>query len=68
MTSLKFQAIPERDACQQSLCPRKRPRPGPRRLSKRDRILDAAQQLFAQGGFDGVSMRDIAAQAGVGLP
>ena len=40
----------------------------PAAVSKRDRILDAAQQLFAQGGFDGVSMRDIAAQAGVGLP
>ncbi|MFT3719133.1 TetR family transcriptional regulator [Pseudorhodoferax sp.] len=37
-------------------------------LSKRDRILDAAEALFAKGGYDGVSMRDIAAQAGVGLP
>ena len=40
----------------------------PAAASKRDRILDAAEQLFAEGGFDGVSMRDIAAQAGVGLP
>lgn len=36
--------------------------------SKRERILDAAERLFAEGGFDGVSMRDIAAAAGVGLP
>lgn len=40
----------------------------PAATSKRDRILDAAELLFAKGGFDGVSMRDIAAQAGVGLP
>ena len=36
--------------------------------SKRERVLDAAEQLFAEGGFDGVSMRDIAAAAEVGLP
>ena len=36
--------------------------------SKRERILDVAQRLFADGGFDGVSMRDIANEAGVGLP
>ncbi|AJG19395.1 Transcriptional regulator, TetR family [Cupriavidus basilensis] len=36
--------------------------------SKRERVLDAAERLFAQGGFDGVSMRDIAAAAEVGLP
>ena len=36
--------------------------------SKRARILDVAQRLFADGGFDGVSMRDIANEAGVGLP
>ncbi|MET0379536.1 MAG: TetR family transcriptional regulator, partial [Spongiibacteraceae bacterium] len=34
----------------------------------RDRILDAAEQLFAECGFDGTSMRDIssAAQAELG--
>lgn len=37
-------------------------------VSKRERILDAAERLFAEGGFDGVSMRNIAAAAGVGLP
>lgn len=37
-------------------------------ISKRDRILDAAESLFSKAGFDGVSMRDIAAEAGVGLP
>jgi len=36
--------------------------------SKRERVLDAAERLFAEGGFDGVSMRDVAAAAGVGLP
>lgn len=36
--------------------------------SKRERVLDAAEGLFAEGGFDGVSMRDIAAAAAVGLP
>lgn len=37
-------------------------------VSKRERILDAAERLFAEGGFDGVSMRNIAAAAEVGLP
>ncbi|MDF3832340.1 TetR/AcrR family transcriptional regulator, partial [Cupriavidus basilensis] len=36
--------------------------------SKRERVLQAAERLFAEGGFDGVSMRDIAAAASVGLP
>lgn len=36
--------------------------------SKRERILDVAERLFAEGGFDGVSMRDIASAAEVGLP
>ncbi|WP_175856469.1 TetR/AcrR family transcriptional regulator [Burkholderia anthina] len=36
--------------------------------SKRERVLDAAERLFAEGGFDGVSMRDIATTAQVGLP
>ncbi|CAD6547391.1 TetR/AcrR family transcriptional regulator [Paraburkholderia sabiae] len=37
-------------------------------VSKRERILDVAERLFAEGGFDGVSMRDIASAAEVGLP
>lgn len=37
-------------------------------VSKRDRVLDAAERLFAEGGFDGISMRDIATAAEVGLP
>ena len=36
--------------------------------SKRERVLDVAERLFAEGGFDGVSMRDIASAAEVGLP
>lgn len=33
--------------------------------SKRDRILDVAEELFAKHGFDGVTMRQIASGAGV---
>lgn len=33
--------------------------------SKRDRILDVAEELFAKHGFDGVTMRQIANGAGV---
>lgn len=40
----------------------------PHQTSKRERILDAAERLFAEGSFDGVSMRDIAAAAEVRLP
>ncbi len=34
---------------------------------KRTHILDAAEQLFAEKGFDGTSVRDIASQANVNL-
>jgi AcrR family transcriptional regulator len=34
-------------------------------VSKKERILDAAEQLFAQRGYDGVTLRQIAARAGV---
>lgn len=33
--------------------------------SKKERIFDAAEQLFAQHGYDGVTLRQIAALAGV---
>lgn len=33
----------------------------------RDTILDAAQKVFAEKGYDGASIRDIAARAGVSL-
>lgn len=46
--------------------PAKRKRaPSQRSLETRARILDAAELLFAQGGFEGTSMRDIASAAGV---
>lgn len=34
--------------------------------STRDLILDAAEGLFAERGYAGVSMRDITAEAGLG--
>lgn len=37
----------------------------PKDLGKRAAILDAAKQLFTQHGFDGISMDQIAAEAGV---
>lgn len=33
--------------------------------AKRDRILDAAEHLFAERGFEGVTLRQIASKAGV---
>ena len=48
------------------------PRPGPGRpVGKRDTpsmILDAAEQLFADHGYDGTSLRDIADAVGVRVP
>jgi AcrR family transcriptional regulator len=44
--------------------------PNSRRLphgAARDRILDAAERLFAEAGLDGVSFRDLAGAAGVSL-
>lgn len=34
-------------------------------ISKSERILDAAEELFAQHGYDGVTLRQIASKAGV---
>ncbi|CAN7658392.1 CerR family C-terminal domain-containing protein [Caballeronia sp. LjRoot34] len=39
-----------------------------RDTEKRDRAILAAEKLFAQEGYHGVSMRDIAKEADVGLP
>lgn len=39
--------------------------PGSSDAPTRDRILDAAEALFAERGFDGASMRDVAAGAGL---
>ncbi|SLN67890.1 putative HTH-type transcriptional regulator TtgW [Falsiruegeria litorea R37] len=39
--------------------------PSARSLQTKARILDAAEQVFAARGFDGASIRDIAAEAGV---
>lgn len=37
------------------------------KVEKKDRILDAAEGLFAYHGYDGVTMRQIASKAGVDL-
>ena len=39
--------------------------PSKRSLATRERILDAAETVFSECGFDGASIRDIAAGAGV---
>lgn len=39
--------------------------PQKRALESRQKILDAAERVFAKGGFDGATVRDIAAEAGV---
>ncbi|WP_083101048.1 TetR/AcrR family transcriptional regulator [Pseudophaeobacter leonis] len=39
--------------------------PSKRSLATRERIFDAAEQLFAERGFEGASIRDIARMAGV---
>ncbi len=36
-----------------------------KKISKKERILDTAEELFAQHGFDGVTIRQIAGQAEV---
>lgn len=48
--------------------PRKPGRPkGGRSDQTRERILDAAEHLFADRGYDGTSIRDVASQAGLQL-
>ena len=39
--------------------------PSKRSLATRERIFDAAEQLFAERGFEGATIRDIARLAGV---
>ena len=34
---------------------------------RRDRVIDAAMQLAAEGGYDAVQMRDVATKADVAL-
>ena len=36
-------------------------------LDKRDQILEAAEELFAQKGFEGTSVRDLAKKAKVNV-
>lgn len=38
--------------------------PSQRSLATKDRVLDAAEKVFAAHGFDGATIRDIAAEAG----
>ena len=38
--------------------------PSQRALATRERVLDAAEKVFARSGFDGATIREIAAQAG----
>ena len=49
--------------------------PAPRRLPTRrggeitaERILDAAEALFAERGYDGATLRDVAARVGIRIP
>ncbi|WP_223692425.1 TetR/AcrR family transcriptional regulator [Leifsonia poae] len=48
--------------------PRTEPRRSARGLARREQILDAAGALFAEGGFAGVSLREIAARAELSHP
>ena len=39
----------------------------PNQAARRDRVLDAAMSLAAEGGYDAVQMRDVASRAQVAL-
>ncbi|MEO8103190.1 MAG: TetR family transcriptional regulator C-terminal domain-containing protein [Betaproteobacteria bacterium] len=65
----KAQAAPVRDRARRAtsatsgkVAPRK---PHPPRLDKEQAILDSAERLFAQYGFEGVSLESIAAAGGI---
>src|ERR1700690_363223 len=45
---------------------RRHPMTRPKRTTK-DKLMDAAEKLFARSGFHGTSLRDITAAAGVDL-
>src|SRR5512145_2065467 len=49
---------------------RRDPPPGPERRGEqtRERILDAAEALFADRGFEGTALRDVAARVGIRTP
>jgi TetR/AcrR family transcriptional regulator len=44
------------------------PRPRRKGAVTRERILDAAEELFAERGFDGTTLRDVAASVGLRNP
>ena len=56
---------PRRSDSESGTAPAKLAPGRPKDLAKRASILDAAKQMFTQHGFDGVSMDQIAAAAGV---
>lgn len=62
MTKTAQERIPLTDATSR---PQRQRAPSARSLQTRDRILDAAERVFARAGFDAAAMRDIAAEAGV---
>ena len=39
----------------------------PNQAARRQRVIDAAMKLAADGGYDAVQMRDVASEAGVAL-
>lgn len=45
----------------------RRSRPGSKGIARRETIMDAAEQLFAEKGYYGASMRDISQQSGAAL-
>jgi AcrR family transcriptional regulator len=49
---------------QQDIDAKRQRAPSKRALATRKRVLDAAERVFAQRGFDGATIRDIAAEAG----
>ncbi|WP_163849319.1 TetR/AcrR family transcriptional regulator [Pseudooceanicola aestuarii] len=53
-------------AAPRTAAPRKRA-PSAKALERRTTILDAAERVFAQAGYDAATMRDVAAEAGVPL-